>query len=201
VAVELGPVSLELLTHVAVRERARLARHAIPGMNADVVQVLGRPSVEVFLRGIFFGPEAGEDLKRLRTAYLGQEPVDFFAEAVGDGYFAQVLITRLDVAQASGRVDEFEFCCEVVEYAEPPSPLGVDPLAAVDAELAGEALAFVDSVQDALDGVSKLGELMTSMPEFGNPTVKLPDMRTRFETKLDVNKLRDGLSVLLKGEG
>jgi hypothetical protein len=175
-AVEIGSVTIELLTGVAVRERADIVRHRVPGLDGDLQQALGRPSVEVVLDGIFFGDSAADDLGKLRKVYLDRKPVDFLADAVGSGYFTQVLVSRLEVAQRAGETDQFDFRCEVVEYVPPPEPVAADPFGAIDAGLLGEAAAFMDDVQNAVDQVSQLAELAASVPSFGNPTEKLTKM-------------------------
>lgn len=187
-AIELGGISLEQLTHVVVRERARIVHHAVPGLSGDLAQTLGRPSVEVSIRGIFYGASAADDLKQLRDAYLAREPVDFFAEAVGEGYFAQVLISKLEVMQHAGYLDQFDFACDVVEYVEPPEPVVVDPLAALDSDLIGEAGAFVDDVQNAVEQVSQLTDLFANAPSFADPTQRLPGMLTRFTDGIGSDK-------------
>jgi hypothetical protein len=181
-AIELGGISLEQLTHVAVRERARIVYHPVPGLSGDLAQTLGRPSVEVSIHGIFYGTSATDDLKQLRDAYLAREPVDFFAEAVGEGYFAQVLISRLEVMQRAGYLDQFDFVCDVVEYVEPPEPAVADPLAALDTDLIDEAGAFVDDVQNTLEEVSQLTDLLANAPSFADPTQRLPAMLDLFKT-------------------
>src|SRR5215217_7902171 len=154
--VELGGVSLEHLTTVAVRERARIVRHSVPGMSGDLAQTLGRPSVEVTFWGIFYGASADDDLAQLRRAHLAHEPVDFFTEAIGEGYFSQVLVADLAVAQRAGYADQFDYTCTVVEYVRPPEPVAANPLAGLDTDLLAEATSFVDDVQDALAQVSQL---------------------------------------------
>ena len=183
-AVELGSVSLQHLTRVDVSEAARVVRHPVPGLSGDLSQVLGRPSVTVRLQGIFYGAEAAGELEALRTAHLAGEPLDFFTEAVGEGYFAQVLITRLQVAQRAGYPDQFDYACEVMEYVEPPQPAAADPFAALDALDAGlldEAAGFLDDVQNALAEVSSLVELIANAPSFGDPTTQLPQLLDAFE--------------------
>ena len=179
-AVELGSVTLTHLILVEVSEQQRIVHHAVPGMSGDLVQVLGRPSVTVRLQGIFYGPTASEDLGNLRSAYLAGEPVDFFTEAVGEGYFAQVVITRLQVVQQATYTDQFDFACEVTEYVEPPEPAIADPFGALDAGLLDEATAFMDDVQNALDEVSGLVDLIANAPSFGDPTTQLPKMLDLF---------------------
>jgi hypothetical protein len=172
-AVDLGGITLEHLTDVAVTERTRLVRHAPPGLDGDLAQVLGRPSIEVHFRGIFYGLTAADDLHRLRQIAADHKPVDFFTEAVGEGFFSQVLITEIEVAQRAGYLDQFDFSCTVVEYVVPPEPAVTAPLDALDTDLLGEAVSFMDDVQNALGAVSELTDLIGSIPSFGNPTERL----------------------------
>ncbi|HMX29553.1 MAG TPA: hypothetical protein PKC13_28470, partial [Blastocatellia bacterium] len=65
-AVQIGGIELTKLTKVAVRERARIAHHIVPGLAGDLAQTMGRPSVEISLSGIFFGAEAATQLGELR---------------------------------------------------------------------------------------------------------------------------------------
>jgi hypothetical protein len=179
-SIELGGTTLEHLTRVDVSEATRVVRHAVPGLSGDLSQVLGRPSVVVRFQGIFYGADALDELSALRAAHLAGEPVDFFTAAVGEGYFAQVLITRLHVAQRAGYPDQFDYACEVVEYVEPPEPAAADPFGALDAGLLDEATAFMDDVQNALDEVAGLVELVANAPSFGDPTTKLPQLLDLF---------------------
>ncbi len=179
-AVELGGIVLDHLTQVSVRERARIAHHDVPGLNGNLAQTLGRLSVEVSLRGLFYGTSAVEELNRLRSVYFGQEPVDFFTESVGEGYFTQVLISRLEVSQRAGYLDQFDFVCDVTEYVEPPEPAVADPLAALDTDLLDEAASFVDDMQNGLEQVSQLTDLL-NIPAFGNPVEALPGMASAYE--------------------
>ena len=178
-AVELGGIVLERLTHVTVGERARIVHHDVPGLSGEFAQTLGRLAVEVSLRGIFYGPTAVDDLNILRSAYLEHAPVDFFTESVGEGYFTQVLISRLEISQRAGYLDQFDFACDVVEYVEPPEPVVSDPFAALDTGLLEDAASFVDEAQNALEQVSQLADLL-STPAFGNPVETLPGIESGY---------------------
>lgn len=189
--VELGGITLTLLTQVSVREDARLVQHAVPGMSGSLIQALGRPSVVVELHGIFYGDEAAAQLQQLREAHLKHEPVDFFTEAIGEGYFTQALIAKLEVRQRAEYPNQFDFVCEVVEYVEPPEPVVTSPLGDLDAGLLNDAAAFMDDVQNAVDQVSQLTDLIANIPSFGNPTTQLNQMLTDY-----TSTVQDGLSVL-----
>ncbi|MFI9379618.1 hypothetical protein [Kutzneria sp. NPDC052558] len=180
--VELGGVAVANLTDVRVRERTRLVRHAVPGLAGDIVQTLGRPSAEIGFAGICYGPDAPAQLARLRKAHLDAEPVDFVAEAVGDGFVTRVLIEALEVTQQAGDLDEFGFRCVVLEYVEPPAPPGDNPFAAIDDAIGANALSYVDDVQNALDQVDGLTRLVAAAPDFGDPTARLHDALDEFTT-------------------
>ena len=179
-AVELGPLSLDRLTHIEIAEHARLARHAVPGLAGDLLQRLGRPSVELHIEGVFFGADAGDRLKALRQLHWDGAPVDFYADAVGEGYFAQVVVGALRVRQRAGAPDEYAYGCDLVEYVEPPEPAALDALGGLDTGLLDEAGAFMDDVQNAVAAVSELADLVANMPSFGDPTSRLAEMPQAF---------------------
>jgi hypothetical protein len=192
--VEIGKVTLDRLTHVAVREQADIVCHRVPGLDGDLSQTLGRSSVELQLTGIFYGPTAADDLNKLRKVYLDRKPVDFLADAVGDGYFTQVLVRNLSVTERAGESDQFEYTCEVVEYVKPPEPVVASPFGDIDASLVTEAAAFIDDVQNAVDQVSKLADLVANVPSFGDPTQKLTRMPADYIGLVS----GDGLQTLTK---
>ena len=179
-AIELGSVTLAHLTHVEVTERPRLVRHSVPGLGGDIVQDLGRFSVEILLHGSFFGDEGAADLARLREAHRGAKPLDLLAEAVGEGYVARVVVTSVEVAQRVGDIDRFDYECRLTEYVDPPRPPALDPLGAIDSDLLNEATGLVEDVQDAIAQVQRLTALV-SVAGFGDPTTRLPALVTSYE--------------------
>lgn len=178
--IELGPVTLEHLTAVHVDERPRLVRHAVPALAGDVVQDLGRASVDITVRGSFLGPDAAAQLTRLREAHRTAQPLDLLAEAVGQGYVAKVRVASLEVSQGVGEVDRLDYACLLVEHVEPPRAPALDPLAAVDTRLLDEAAGLVDDVQEAMTQVAELMSLV-SVAGFGDPTTRLPGLVTTYE--------------------
>ena len=143
-------ISLDKLTRVTVEERLRVAYHAVPGMDGDAAQVMGRSSVQVIIDGVFFGEKGSDSLRNLRTLYLRGEPLDFHAEAVGEGYFGKVLITGLQVFQRASGPDEFSYRCQLVEYAEPGSKSANQQLAPVESSIQQEAEKRINDVVGAL---------------------------------------------------
>ncbi|MFQ5629738.1 MAG: hypothetical protein ACE5I1_13320, partial [bacterium] len=96
-----------------------------------------------------------------------------FTEAVGEGYFSQVLISKLLIEQRAGYLNQFDYTCEVIEYVEPPEPAAAGPFGALDAELITEATSLVDNLQDTLDAASQLTDLIANVPSFSDPTPAL----------------------------
>jgi hypothetical protein len=175
-ALEIAGVVLDKLVSVDVSEGARFVRHAVPGQSGDYAQALGRPSVQIRVRGIFYGDAAADDLKTLRGHLLGREPVDFLCEVTGEGYFSQVLVDSLDVGQRAGRPDEFDFECALSEYLPPPPPPAASPFGDIDTGLLAEAASLMDDVQNGLAAVSGLTDLLSGAADFANPTTRLPGM-------------------------
>jgi hypothetical protein len=188
VPVELAGVALAHLTSIATAERARSVRHPVPGMSGDFLQTLGRPSVDLVLRGAFFGPTAADDLRRLRAAQVAVQPVHVLVQAVDASDlvqtlgFSQVLIAELTVEQRAGLADQFDYTCTLVEYVEPPQPAAPDVFGAIDADLADQADGLVDAAQNTLAQVSGLTALFAAVPNFADPTQELPGMLTPFTT-------------------
>jgi len=187
VPVELAGLPLPHVTHVAVSEGARIVRHAVPGMQGDLAQALGRRSADVELAGIFYGPDGASDIDTLRQAHEAGDAVTLFIEPADDSdatqtlHFSDVLIAGLRVEQRAGAPDEFGFACRLVEYVKPPAPAApTGPLAGVDTDILDDAMAAVDGVQNALEGVSQLTALLGSVPSFADPTTRLPEMLDLF---------------------
>src|SRR4051812_37359272 len=131
-AVELGTVSLDHLTEIVVKEDAKVVMHAVPGLAGHLVQHLGRSSVRLSLRGAFIGANAAEHLATLRAAYVAGDPLDLLADAVGEGYVAQVVLDGLEVVQHASEPDGYDYRIRLVEYVQLPMPASLGPLAEID---------------------------------------------------------------------
>jgi hypothetical protein len=181
-SLEIAGVQLDKLVSIEASETARFARHAVPGMDGDLTQELGRPSVRICVRGIFYGADASDQLKELRGHLLDRAPVDFVCELIGEGYFSQVVVDHLEVAQRAGRPDEFDYECVVTEYVPPPPAPTASPLGDLDAGILDEAASMMDDVQNALSQVAGLTDLLSGASDFGDPTGKLPTMLDTFKS-------------------
>jgi len=179
-ALELAGVVLNRLVSIEATEAARFVRHAVPGLSGDYVQDLGRPSVRIKVRGIFYGDNAADQLKDLRGHLLDRTPVDFLCELTGQGYFTQVVLDDLDVVERAGQLNEFDFACVMTEYVPPPPPPVTNPLAGLDSGILDEAASLMDDAQNALGQIADLTSLLSGAADFGNPTTRLPNMLKSF---------------------
>ena len=163
-AIELAGITLNRIHKLATLESAGFAGHRIPGLAGTVFQDTGRHSARLLVEGIYYGEKAGEDLEKLRDVYKKREEADFLAEIVGQAYFSQVVIDRLEVFQRAGEPEQFSFRMVLAEYVPPPEPEAGLDFPGVDDLLSLDALDFMDMLS--------LPDLL-SVPDFGDPTPPL----------------------------
>jgi DNA circularisation protein N-terminus len=166
VPIEIAGITLHRIHKIATLERADFVRHRVPGLEGNLVQDMGRDSVQLQIEGIFYGATAQDDLEQLRSAQKAREPVDFLADVVGQAYFSQVVLHQLDVFQRAEEPEQYSYTLVIAEYVPPPEPesgLGLD-LPGVDAAIGLEALDFMDVLQ--------LPDML-AIPELEDPTKPL----------------------------
>lgn len=143
-AIEIGDLQLHRVHRVEALEQAGLVYHRVPGLEGNVAQDLGRDSVRLAIEGIFYGPTAFEDLESLREMHQAREPVDFLAELIGEAYFSEVTLERLEVRQDADRPDQISFALTVAEYVPPPEPEAPLGFPDVDLDILDQAQSFMD---------------------------------------------------------
>jgi len=195
-AIELAGIQLNRVHRIGTLEQATLVHHRIPGLEGNIVQNLGRDSVQLQIEGIFYGTPAKDDLEALRSVYKQREPVDFLAEIVGQSYFGQVILERFEVRQLADDPDQFSYTLTLTEYVEPPEPatatVGVPD---VDASILADAQSFIDSVGGALAAIDIL-----SVPDFADPTPPLRGALDGVKSALDgLGGAAAGLQELFEG--
>ncbi len=176
-SVELAGITLNRIHRISTVERADFVSHRVPGLEGNLVQNMGRDSVVLQIEGIFYGPNAQEDLEGLRDAHKAREPVDFLADIVGQAYFSQVILSRFEVFQRAGEPDQYSYTLTIAEYVPPPEPesgLGLD-VPGIDAAIELEALDFMDMIQ--------LPDLL-SLPEISDPSVLIEPIKKNIQSLL-----------------
>ncbi len=172
----LGDVELRTVQNIATVERRALVEHRVPGMAGSAFQDLGRPSASIKLEGVLFGEESRAQLEGLRGKFQAAEPVSFAADIATATEIVDVLIEDLRVIEVAGRPGTFLY--QIVLRESPPSPPPPDPLAALNADILGDAQDLFDQATGLADVINTLG----SVPSFGDPTEQLGGILDQFES-------------------
>ena len=184
--VELAGIQLKRVHQISTIEQAALVYHRIPGREGNLVQNLGRDSVQLQIEGIFYGATAKGDLEKLREVYKKRQPVDFLAEITGQAYFGQVILDQFQVDQSAQYPDQFSYSLIVSEYAVPLKSAAIaTDLSGVNADIITEAQSFMD--------IATLPDLLGSVPEINNPVAPLSNALA------DVEKATTTLSTATEG--
>ncbi|HWI64928.1 MAG TPA: DNA circularization N-terminal domain-containing protein [Symbiobacteriaceae bacterium] len=141
-AMVLGDLELDRVTACTIQEHRKLAVHAWPGGEGDLVQDLGAGAARLWVDGVAVGESAGDRLEQLRKAMQDGQPLDFSASAAVGSEIEQVLIAALHVHQPPGRVDYYEYRMELIRYVPPPPP----PSAGFDVGALGDIAADVQGI-------------------------------------------------------
>lgn len=159
--IEIGGIQLQRIHRLQTLEQAAYVYQHVPGMAGDVTQHLGRNSVRLQIEGICYGEQAQAMLDQLRALYLKQQPVEFIADIVGQGYIANVTLDYFAVTQSADEPDQYSYALQVVEYVQPPKTGAGGP--AVTAKIQADAKLMLDTatLPDAL--------AFGSLPEISNP--------------------------------
>ncbi|MDF0551809.1 DNA circularization N-terminal domain-containing protein [Kamptonema sp. UHCC 0994] len=192
-AIKLGQIELNRVHKIVTLEQADWVSHRIPGKLGNLVQDLGRDSVQLEINGIFYGQNAGEGLEFLRKIYKERTAVDFVAEIVGQSYFSKVVLEKIEVLQVARSPDEFSYRLIVAEYIEPPKPSASPGVSKLDLKIKLESatLMNVASLSDALQ--------MGNLPEITNPIEPLKtSLEPVKEATKDLDKATAGLKALFK---
>jgi phage protein U len=167
----IGDLELDQVLEIDVRQRRKLAGHAVPGWNGDLLQDLGEAAAEIRLRGIAMGESAGSRLEELRAAFSEGTELDFVASAAVATEIEQVLLERLNVVQSGEVQGAYLYSMTLRRYVPPPEPtiggFSADFLADLgDLNLEnalGQVGGFADALgtaQGALDQVNKAMQVL-----------------------------------------
>lgn len=184
--VELAGIKLKKVHKISTIEQAALVYHRVPGREGNLVQNLGRDSVQLQIEGIFYGATAKGDLEKLREVYKKRQPVDFLAEITGQAYFGQVILDQFQVDQSAQYPNQFSYILIVSEYAVSLKSAAIaTDIPDVDANILAEAENFMD--------IATLPDLLGSVPEINNPIQPLSNALA------DVQKATKTLSTATEG--
>lgn len=185
----IGDLELTEVRDIRVQQSRKLAAHAIPGWDGDLVQDLGEASARIDLTGIVTGDDAGTRIEALRTAFASAEPQDFAASAAVATDIEQVLPERLDVTQSGTAPGAYGFAMSLRRHVPPPPPsiggfdagflsdlgdleaqLGLDQVGAL-----ADALGEVEGALNALDDIKEFVEDAAALIEGAGDIKRLLD--------------------------
>jgi len=162
----LGDVELPLVQQVDSQENHVVAQHAVPALENDFLQRLGRRAARFTLAGVLTGPDVREVLKGLREKFRAAEPVPFVADIATATRVDRVLIEELGVRELAGRPERFEYALTLRELIEPPALVQEAGPQPIENEVQQQAEGA--SGQQIEDSVSDRGTLEVQV-EVGEP--------------------------------
>lgn len=189
--IELAGIQLNRIHKIQTLEQGNFVYHQIPGMQGNMVQNLGRESVRLQVRGIFYGANAKKDLEALRKIYKQRESVDFLADVVGQAYFSQVILERFEVVQSAQEPDQFSYVLVIAEYIPPSETKTISGASRVDAAIQSDAANFITVA--TLPNALQIG----AIPEITNPIEPLKGAITPIkEATKNFDEVTKGLKVI-----
>jgi len=185
----IGDLELTEVRDIRVQQARKLASHAIPGWDGDLVQDLGEASARIDLSGIVTGEDAATRIEALRTAFSNVEPQDFAASAAVATDIEQVLPEQLDVTQSGIAPGAYGFAMSLRRYVPPPpATIGgfdagfLSDLSDLDAQLGldqvgalADALGEAQGALNALDDIKEFVEDAVALVEGAGNIQKLLD--------------------------
>jgi outer membrane protein OmpA-like peptidoglycan-associated protein len=118
----LDDFDLPLVQSLEGEETEALLRHAVPGLEGDFLQDLGRRAARFRLAGVLAGANSADALKTLREKHRAAAPVTFVADIATATKVATVLIEELKTRELAGRPERTEFELSLIEYIPAPAP-------------------------------------------------------------------------------
>ena len=126
----LGDLELQQVQDLGTGEDQVLVRHAVPALEGDFHQGIGRRAHSVFLSGVLTEVQNKEGiqkladrLKKLREKFRSAAPVPFTSDITTATKIDQVLIQEMDVRELAGRPARFEYAFLLREFIPAPRPV------------------------------------------------------------------------------
>lgn len=142
----LGDIELQQVQSIDTDQEQTWVRHAIPALEGDFFQGMGRRSGRFGLAGVLSGADVGEGLQALREKFRAAEPVPFVSDIASATQIDDVLIEAMEVREISGHPLRFEYAFRLREYLPPPpTPQEPPPIIPVEPPL-DEATLIVEVV-------------------------------------------------------
>lgn len=119
--------ALPLVQFLEETETEAIEEHAVPALEGDFLQPLGRRATRFHLEGFFVGETEAAALKELRDKHRAAEPVSFVADIATATKVGTVLIETFETREIAGFPQRTEFKLGLVEYIPAPPPKHEQP--------------------------------------------------------------------------
>ncbi len=123
----LDDLELELVQDLSTAGDEVLTQHAVPALEGDFFQRLGRRATGISLQGVLTGTEVRAGLEKLREKFRAAAPVSFVADITTATRLEKVLIEELHVRELAGKPERFEYAFKLREFLAPPEPEEEEP--------------------------------------------------------------------------
>lgn len=171
----LGELELPAVQQVTSLDRRDLATHTVPGLDASVLQNLGRAASVVLITGLASGPQTQQLTEQMSTSLRDGAPLTFVADLTADSKLDRVVVTDLSLTDVGGEPALTAYRIILREFTEPP-PAGP---AAVEDDIRDDAAGLVGNLTLGLDGASAF------LAELSRVTTDLGDLLTRLQRARD----------------
>jgi outer membrane protein OmpA-like peptidoglycan-associated protein len=123
----LDGVELQQVQEIASDDAEAVETHAVPVLEGDFLQDLGRRAVRFTLNGVVLGATAGDGLKTLREKFRAAQPVSFVSDIATATTVDKVLIEDVGIRELAGKPQRFEYALTLREFIPPPAPAQEPP--------------------------------------------------------------------------
>ena len=172
----LGELELPAVQQITSLDRRDLVTHTVPGLDASVLQNLGRAACVVLITGLASGSQAQQITEQLDTSLRDGNPLTFVADVTADSKLDRVVVTDLSLTDVAGEPALTAYSIVLREFTEPPPP--ADP-AAIEGGILDDAAGLVGDLTLGLDGVNAF------VAELSRVTAGLGDLLTRLQRVRD----------------
>lgn len=178
---DLPLTSVQQIDHVL---DAGFERVGVPGLDGDVLQRAGRGSHTIWIRGVFSGESAHDDLAALQSLVAAGEEVTFSADITTALELEQVVVTDLRAQAVAGTENlvGYEIC--LVESPPLPPPAEVSAFGGLDdfglgdlgfdTDIMGDLASLADDVAGAVDAVMAAADQLAALASLGSLDVGGP---------------------------
>lgn len=178
---DLALTSVQQIDHVL---DAGFERVGVPGLDGDVLQRAGRGSHTIWIRGVFSGESAHDDLAALQGLVAAGEEVTFSADITTALELEQVVVTDLRAQAVAGTENlvGYEIC--LVESPPLPPPAEVSAFGGLDdfglgdlgfdTDIMGDLASLADDVAGAVDAVVAAADQLAALASLGSLDVGGP---------------------------